>query len=171
MATLNLSFKKSDFWKPVCFLYHVQIGINGIITLQVVRNVRDLLSNILLKPGSSVSPDQFAEGIIQSGLYRDHTASLGYLSPCMIVLVGQSIFLISSLNLCFNICLLSLILWHMLSLAPVPWGTLCKDWKAAVRSHHSLPFCRLSKPHSPPSAQSSASSPSHFSGFCSTPGF
>lgn len=23
---------------------------------------------------------------------------------------------------------------HVLSLAPVPWGTLCKDWKAAVRT-------------------------------------
>lgn len=60
----------------------------------------------------------------------------------MIVLVGQSILLVSSLNLCFNICLLSLILWHMplLTLAPVPLGILYKDWKAAARSPHSLPF-------------------------------
>lgn len=40
----------------------------------------------------------------------------------------------------------------VLSLAPVPWGTLHKDWKAAVRSPQSLPFCRLSKLHSSLSA-------------------
>lgn len=48
---------------------------------------------------------------------RDHTTSLGYLSACMIVLVSQNILLASSLNLCFNICCLSPILWHM----PLCW--------------------------------------------------
>lgn len=81
---------------------------------------------------------------------RHHTTSLGYLSPCMIVLVGQNILLASSLNLCFNICLLSLILWHM----PVCWVWLLlpvlfvRTGRLMLGPPKSLPFCRLSKPHS-----------------------
>ena len=110
--------------------------------------------------------------VLKTSKDRDHTTSLDYLLPCMIVLVGQKIFFTSSLNFSFqHMPVVSHSLPHttVMSLAPLPWRPPCKYWKVPVRSPQSLPFHRLSKPHSLTlSSQSLASSLNHFGGLCRT---